>query len=123
MNVKPKPDKVFVKNLVLPCSVGVYEEEQKTKQNVIIDIEISCSLAAAGASDELENTVDYATVQEKITHMVTTGQFKLLETLAENIASWILKNTSASQVTVTVKKEKYAKQPIMGIEITRDQLG
>jgi dihydroneopterin aldolase len=54
---------------------------------------------------------------------VTDGEFKLLERLAQTVASLILKDSLASQVTVIIKKEKYATKPSMGIEITRDRNG
>jgi FolB domain-containing protein len=116
-------DKVFVKNLVLPCKVGFFEEERKEKQNVIIDIEIFCDLSKAGATDDLDKTISYSEVQEKVTDIVVNGEFKLLESLAETIAALILKSPAADTVTVTIKKEKYGKKPIMGIEITREQNG
>ena len=116
-------DKVIVKNLVLPCTVGVSEEERTKKQNVVIDIEIFYELTNAGTTDDINKTISYSKVREKVTETVTKGEFKLLESLAETIASLILKDSDASQVTVAVKKEKYGKKPIMGIEITREQNG
>lgn len=116
-------DKVFVKNLSLPCRVGVSKEERRKKQNVIIDIEIFCDLATAGTSDDINKTISYIEIQEQLTKLVAKGEFNLLEGLAENIASMILKNSNVSQVKVAVKKEKYSLAPIMGIEITRDRLG
>lgn len=116
-------DKVFIKNLVLPCTIGVTKEERKEKQNVVIDVEVFCDLSLAGVTDELNKSINYAEIQEKITVAVTGGEFKLLENLAQTAASLILKNPLASQVTVAVKKEKYGKTPQMGIEITRDRNG
>ncbi len=116
-------DKVFIKNLVLPCIVGVTKEERTEKQNVIIDIEIFCDLSQAGKTDDLNKSISYSEVQEQVTSAVAKGEFKLLESLAKTVASLILKNSLASQVTVAVKKEKYGKKPVMGIEITRDRNG
>ena len=116
-------DKVFIKNLVLPCRIGVTEEERTKKQNVIIDIEIFCDLSQAGITDDLTKSINYAQVQEQVTAAVSKVEFKLLESLAQTVASLILKNSLASQVTVAVKKEKYGKKPEMGIEITRDRNG
>ena len=116
-------DKVFIKNLFLPCNVGVSEEERAKKQNVIVDIEIQCDLNQAGAADDLNKTINYYEIKERVAAAVTEGEFKLLESLAENVSLLILKDPIASKVVVAVKKEKYAKEPIMGIEITRDRHG
>ena len=116
-------DKVFIKNLVVPCAIGVTKEEQAKRQNVIIDIEIFCDLSQAGTTDDLNKSISYAEVQEKVTEAVTSGEFKLLENLAQTLSSLILKNQLASKVTVAIKKDKYGKNPMMGIEITRDRNG
>lgn len=116
-------DKVFIKNLVLPCTIGVTKEERNEKQNVIIDIEIFCDLKPAGDTENLSKSINYAEIQEKVTAVVTGGEFKLLESLAQAVASLVLKNPLASQVTLSVKKEKYRQKPAIGIEITRDRNG
>ena len=116
-------DKVFIKNLVLPCNVGVSKEERIKKQNVVIDVEIQCDLSQAAATDDLNKTINYYEIKEKVSAAVRGCEFKLLETLAENVAWLVLKDPAAFEIKVAVKKEKYSKEPIMGIEITRDRHG
>jgi FolB domain-containing protein len=116
-------DKVFIKNLIVPCKVGVTKEERTKKQNVILDIEVQCDLIQAGSTDDLSKSISYSEIQEKVIVSATRGEFKLLESLAEFVASLILKNSVASKVIVTVKKEKYGKEPMMGIEIARERHG
>lgn len=114
---------MFLKNLVLPCTIGVTKEERTKNQNVIVDIEIFCDLSQAGKTDDLTKSINYAQVQEQVTAVVTSGEFILLEGLAQAVASLILKDSLVSQVTVVVKKEKYGRKPVMGVEITRDRNG
>ena len=116
-------DKVFIKNLVVPCRVGVTSKERSNKQNVVIDIEVFCDLINAGVEDDLSKSINYFEAQEKVTEFIMKSEFKLLESFAEGVASLILKNPLASKVVVSVKKEKYAKEPMMGIEISRDRHG
>lgn len=116
-------DKVFIKNLILPCNVGVSEEERLKKQNVIVDVEIRCDLSQAGATGDIDKTVNYFETKEKISAAATKSEFKLLETLAETIATLVLQDPVAAAVTVAVKKAKYAQSPVMGIEISRDRNG
>jgi FolB domain-containing protein len=116
-------DKVFVKNLVVPCKVGVTKEEKSKKQNIIVDIEVFCDLSHAGATDILSKSLSYSEIQEKVINAAANREYNLLESFAENLASLVLQSSVASRVVVTVKKEKYGKEPIMGIEITRDRHG
>jgi len=121
--LKTANDKVFIKNLVLPCHVGVTQEERSKRQNVIVDVEIYCDLSQAAVTGDLKDSINYYEIKEKISSAVTNGEFKLLETLAETVASLALKEPAALRVGVAVKKEKYAKAPVMGIEVTRDRNG
>ena len=102
-------DKVFVKNLFVPCKVGVTEEERSKKQNVIVDIEVFCDLCHAGTTDDLSKSISYSEIQEKTIDFVASSEFKLLESFAEGVASLILKNSLASKVVVAVKKENTQK--------------
>ncbi len=99
------------------------KEERAEKQNVIVDIEVFCDLSQAGKTNDLTKSIDYAHVQEQVTATVTKGEFMLLEGLAQTVASLILKDSLASQVTVVIKKEKYGFKPVMGVEITRERNG
>jgi dihydroneopterin aldolase len=112
-------DKIFVRNLVLPCKVGVTAEERSQTQNVILDIEVFCDLSQVGATDDLTKGVDYIKIVETATAEVTKGEFVLIERLAEKVASMVLANLAVSGVTVTAKKEKYSVAPIIGIELHR----
>jgi len=116
-------DKVFIKNLVLPCNVGVSKEERIKKQNVVIDVEIQCDLSQAAATGDLNKTINYYEIKEKVSAAVKGGEFKLLESLAETVASLVLNDPLSSGVTVAVKKEKYSVNPELGIEIKRDRHG
>ncbi|MCW4025361.1 MAG: dihydroneopterin aldolase [Candidatus Bathyarchaeota archaeon] len=112
-------DKIFVKNLVLPCKVGVTEDERSNIQNVILDIEVFCDLRQAGATDDFLKGIDYEKIVEIATTTVTKGEFVLLERLVEKVASQVLENLAVSGISVAVKKEKYSVAPIIGIELHR----
>ena len=116
-------DKIFIKNLILPCKVGVTEEERVKNQNIILDVEIFCGLSRAGASDDFDQTIDYFALMKDITTVVTKGEFKLLESIGENVASLVLKDRRVLSVTLAVKKEKYSQNPVLGIEISRERHG
>jgi 7,8-dihydroneopterin aldolase/epimerase/oxygenase len=116
-------DKIFVKNLMVPCKIGVTQEERAKKQNVLIGIEVFCNLTNAGIMDDISKSMSYSEIKETVITLVSNGEFKLLESLADGVATQFLKNPLVSRVDVSVKKEKYAKKPMMGIEISRDRHG
>ncbi|MEK4848870.1 dihydroneopterin aldolase [Paenibacillus sp. FSL H7-0756] len=84
---------------------GVFEEERKLGQRYYIDLELELDLQGAGLSDDLEQTVNYAEVHVEVKKIVETQSFKLIEALAERIASGLLDTyTVINAVTVQVTK-------------------
>ena len=60
-------DKIFVNNLAVSCKVGVTREERAKKQKVIVDIDVFCDLSQAGTMDDLNKSISYSEIHEKIT--------------------------------------------------------
>lgn len=84
---------------------GVLAEEQKLGQRFIVDIIVYLDLSEAGKTDDLSRTFDYSTAYDVIRQVAEGRPFKLIETLAENIASAILDTyTSINEITVRVTK-------------------
>lgn len=84
---------------------GVFPEEVKLGQRFFVDLTLSLDLSAAGRSDDLERTVNYAEVYERVKAVVEGRTFRLIEALAENIASDVLHQyTNVNDVTVRVVK-------------------
>jgi dihydroneopterin aldolase len=84
---------------------GVFEEERKLGQRYYIDLELELDLQAAGLTDDLTQTVNYAEVHVTVKNIVETKSFKLIEALGEHIASALLDTyTVINAVTVKVTK-------------------
>jgi FolB domain-containing protein len=116
-------DKIFIKNMVLPCKIGLSEKERRKKQDVIVDVEIFRDLREAGISDNISKTASYSEITRKISKLVSGCEARLLESIAQNIASLLLEDSGTGKVTVRVRKKKYSRNPLIGIEITRLQHG
>lgn len=84
---------------------GVLPEENRLGQHFIIDVELFMDLAAAGASDRLEDTVNYAEVYGMVKTIAEGKPFQLIEALADRVASQLLHTyTSIYEITVRVTK-------------------
>lgn len=83
---------------------GVYEHERQNGQEFVVDLVIATDLAAAAASDDLDQTIHYGELAEKVTAAIGSDPVGLIETLAERIAEIVLDYPSAAAVTVTVHK-------------------
>jgi FolB domain-containing protein len=117
-------DRIFIKDLLVRCIVGVNEEERHEKQDVIINVVLFADLRKPGKSDKFEDTVDYRDMKKRIVEMVQDSQFFLVEALAENIADICLGHKLVEQVQVMVEKPmalRFARS--VGVEITRGRAG
>ncbi|MDG7008281.1 MAG: dihydroneopterin aldolase [Nitrososphaerota archaeon] len=114
-------DRIFLDNLRLKCRIGITEEERREPQEVILDISLIIKLRAAGKDDNIDNTVNYREVMQQISQFVSKREFRLLESLADGIATRALKVFGVERVIVKVRKAKYSSEPSIGIEIERER--
>ena len=83
-------------------------------------------LAPAGQSDDLDDTVDYGAVCELVEKVCAAGAPRLLEHLANSLASALLAETESASVTVVIRKLRppVAQQlATSGVRISRDRPG
>lgn len=83
---------------------GCLSEEQARDQPFEVDVDVELDLAAAGASDDLADTLDYGAVAEVVARLVATEPSALLERVAARIADVVLADTRVRSVTVAVRK-------------------
>ncbi|MBS2967294.1 dihydroneopterin aldolase [Metabacillus sp. KIGAM252] len=118
-------DKIYVSGMEFYGYHGVYKEENKLGQRFRADLTIEKDLKKAGETDELEYTVNYADLYKICQRVIEGEPKKLVETLAEKIASDILEAFPDIQ-SATVKLIK-PDPPIPGhydyvaVEITRER--
>ncbi|AFH66021.1 dihydroneopterin aldolase [Paenibacillus caseinilyticus] len=98
-------DRIVMKGMAFYGYHGVYPEENKLGARYHVDTELYMPLDQPGRSDALEDTVNYAAVHDTIKGIVEGETFKLIEALAERIASEVLRTyTSINEITVRVQK-------------------
>lgn len=87
---------------------GVFPEERRDGQEFVVDVALAVDLAAAGESDDLADTVNYAEVAAVAVARIEGEPYDLIERLASVIASDVLAAESSrllvDAVTVTVHK-------------------
>jgi 7,8-dihydroneopterin aldolase/epimerase/oxygenase len=98
-------DRIFLTGMVFEGRHGVSDVERAEHQPIEVDLEVTLDLAAAGASDDLDQTVDYGALFETCRLVVEERSFRLLEGIAESIARDVLA-THARVEAVTVRVTK-----------------
>ena len=73
-------------------------------QTIQLDIEIALPTSKACQTDNFEDTLDYASIINRINESLSQKQFSLLEALAEHIAQIILTEFKSPWTKVNVAK-------------------
>lgn len=79
---------------------GVFDFEKREGQDFVVDVVLHTDHAQAGASDRLEDTVNYADVAQIVADHVMGEPFDLIEALAWAIAGDLLRVADTVEVTV-----------------------
>lgn len=83
-------DKIYIQALEFRAYHGVFPEEKKLGQKFIISLELSVSTREAALKNELEKTIHYGLVSERVQEIVLEKSYDLIESLAEKIAETLL---------------------------------
>ena len=100
---------------------GVFSAERELGARFSVDVVLEGDLRLPGASDRLEDTIDYSFAYDLVREVVEGEPCRLLEAVAERIAERLLRLSKVERATVRV----YKRPPLRGefrsvaVEITR----
>ena len=80
-------DIVFIRELRANTVIGVYDWERSIRQSVVLDLEMATDNRLAAGSDRIEDALDYAALSARVLSFVEGSEFKLIETMAEQVAA------------------------------------
>jgi dihydroneopterin aldolase len=97
-------DSVFIQQLEVITTIGVYDWEQTIKQKLVLDIEMAHNNAPAGKSDDVNDALDYFSVSQAVIQHIESGRFLLVERVAEEVAELIRTQFSVPWVSIKLTK-------------------
>ena len=97
-------DKLELCGLEVACVIGDRPEERRREQTLTVDVSLACDLAAAGASDALCDTVDYAALAASIRTVLRQARCHMIEGAAACVARVCLADPRVTEVRVRVAK-------------------
>jgi FolB domain-containing protein len=113
-------DRIHIRDLLVRCILGIYPDERREKQDVIVNITLYADLRKACLSDDIDDTVDYKTIKKNVLQLVQQSECFLVERLAERIAELALETAAVQRVDVSVDKPgalRFARS--VAVEISR----
>lgn len=124
LGAEPSYRRVFVRDLILTCAIGIHAHEQNAPQRIRINLELIVREEERNLLDRIENVVDYETIVEGVRAITEESHINLVETLAERIAGLCLADARIARVRVSVEKlDIYPEAQSVGIEIERARGG
>ncbi|MFG1931715.1 dihydroneopterin aldolase [Mycobacterium sp. NPDC048908] len=97
-------DRIELRGLKVRGHHGVYDHERRDGQDFIVDVTVWIDLAAAAASDDLADTLDYGALAQRAAGIVSGPPRKLIETVAGEIADDVMTDDRVHAVEVVVHK-------------------
>jgi dihydroneopterin aldolase len=118
---------MFIRDLVLNASIGVYAHEHVARQRIRINLDLTVADETAEplsrpaiGRDDLARVVDYEAIVIRARAIVAAGHVQLVETLAERLACACLEDHRVLAVRVRVEKlDVFADAASAGVEIER----
>lgn len=115
-------DKVFIEQLEVITTIGVYDWEQEIKQKLVLDLEMAHDNKPAGMSDDVADALDYSQVSQAVIDHIENGRFLLVERVAEEVAEIIMSRFSVPWIRIRLTKPgAVAQAKGVGVIIERGQ--
>ena len=83
---------------------GVFDFERREGQTFVIDLVLGIDTRPAAASDDLQDTVNYGTLVDRVRAAVESDPVDLIETVAQRIADVCLTDGRVEWARVTIHK-------------------
>jgi (5-formylfuran-3-yl)methyl phosphate synthase len=109
-------DRIFVRDFVLPVSIGAYLHERAGPQNVRFNVEARI-YRGDRVAEAMRDVFSYDLIKDSIRMVAAQEHIAFIETLAERIAALLLTYPRVASVTVRIEKLDIS----AGVEIVRER--
>jgi len=115
-------DIIFLGGLEATTIIGIFDWERETKQTLVFDIEMAFDIKKAAETDDIQYTLDYKAVSERVVSFVEQSEFYLVEKLIEEAANVLLSEFNTPWVKITLNKRgAISRAKDVGITIERGE--
>ena len=101
--------------------IGATEEERREPQRMLVSLVLEPKSGFANVNDNLDLTADYAAAAQEVRQLAATGKRALVETLAEDIAGFLLRRFPLAAAEVELRKFILPETEYVGVRIRREQ--
>ncbi len=112
-------DKITIQDLEVFYRVGVPDDERAKPQQLLLTVEMEHDFVKAAQTDDLNLTINYFAVSQRLLQFGENRNWKLIETLAAEIADMILWEFHPASVNVEIKKFIIPQAKFVSVKIVR----
>jgi dihydroneopterin aldolase len=110
--------RILVRDLVLPCFIGIHPHERTAPQRIRINVEVLAQ--RGGGGDQLRHVLNYEEIVAGARALTGGAHINLIETLAEQIMDLVLESPRALGARVSVEKlDVFAEAESVGVVLRR----
>jgi 7,8-dihydroneopterin aldolase/epimerase/oxygenase len=114
-------DGIHIQALEVFAYVGVPEEERAKSQRLTIDLTLWPVRSHADLNDDIERAVNYAAVCDHAKKFVQKRRDKLIETLADALATHLLGCFEIRKITIDLRKYILPEVEFVSVRVTRER--
>lgn len=108
-----------INDLMVRTTIGVFDWEKQHKREVIINLTLDIAAEKSAVTDNLQDTLDYFQLTQKIIDALEPNTFNLIETVAQTVFNITIAEPMVKFANVSVQKPgfpRYAKSAEIIIE-------
>ena len=115
--------RVFVRDMIIHTSIGVYEHEKEAPQRVRINLDLEVLEGDGVQNDDITTVLSYEDLVVGTRRICQDGHTNLVETLGEKLADMCLADPRVQKVIVRVEKlDVFEDVTAVGVEIERHNI-
>ncbi|MDO8972586.1 dihydroneopterin aldolase [Reyranella sp.] len=111
--------RIFIRDMRLPVSIGIYDFELAKPQAVVINVELLLVDPDRAHGDSITNVLNYDIVHDGIVDLAGSKHFNLQETLVEAILDLCLAQPQVVEARVSTEKPDVYKDCRVGYQAVR----
>lgn len=115
----PPSDTIEICRLSVSAHIGVPDEERAEAQTLLVTVRMTPSQNFDGLADDISRTIDYYAVSLEIEALAAARPRHLLETLATDIAHYLLEKYPLAKVLIRIEKHILPNTECVAVEIER----
>ena len=114
-------DVVRIEQIEVLAHIGVPDEERSQPQRLTVSVHFWPTRGAGELNDNIDNAVNYAEVCDEVRRFVQSRRDRLIETLADALATRLLESYAIDRVAIEIRKYILPEVQFVSITVTRER--